>query len=120
MANGQENHHTERQGEYHPTAGLQVCQQLIYQQTSQGDRDSQDSSPSIQVIVELRQEVTHQGCQSSRPLEIARHVFPFPKEYLVLLVIEEMVWIPKLEEAEDCYDSKSKYDNPDSHHRLLK
>ena len=55
--------------------------------------------PREEIIIELRQEIPHEPRQSAGPLEVSLDVVPRPEEYLVLLLIEEMVGIPELEEC---------------------
>ena len=98
MADGYKRHQRQRYGESQWTGNVEIPESPISQQSDDCDTERLDDGTDVEIIVELGQEVTDEQCQPSC-LEIAGNVVWGPEKQLVLLLEEEMVRIPELEEC---------------------
>ena len=98
MADGYKRHQRQRYGESQWTGNVEIPESPIGHQPDGGNTERLDNGTDVEIIVELGQEVTDEQCQPSC-LEIAGNVVWGPEKQLVLLLEEEMVRIPELEEC---------------------
>jgi hypothetical protein len=91
-------------------ANPEITECLVEQCACYDDAECQDGGSCVEVIVELCKKIANKPCYTSCLIKIVRNIFPIPKEYLVLFVIEEMIRIQELEEA-PAEDSPQDYDH---------
>ena len=90
---------------------MEIPESPISQQSDDGDTERQYDGTYVEIVIELGQEIANECCKPNR-IDVTGEVVRRPQEQLILLLKEEMIGIPELEECpagnspkDDCRNS---------------